>query len=46
MPQGPTGGTGVVGNLLLQLGLLWLGIANDGLDSAWVALSHRARSTA
>jgi hypothetical protein len=47
VPQGPISGPGVVGNLLQQLGLLWLGIANDGLGSAWsvprlVALPYHA----
>jgi hypothetical protein len=37
VPQGPTGGLGVVGNLLQQLWLLWLGVANDvfnGMDTS------------
>jgi hypothetical protein len=51
MPQGPTGGLGVVGKLLQQLGLLWLGIANDDLGSVWsvpypVALPHHTWSAA
>jgi hypothetical protein len=51
VPRGSTGGPGVVGNLLQQLGLLWLGIANDALGSMWsapcpVALPHRVRSVA
>jgi hypothetical protein len=49
--QGPTGDPGVVGNLLQQLGLLWLVIANDGLGSVLsmpcpVALPRHARSAA
>jgi hypothetical protein len=51
VPQDPIGGPGVVENQLHQLGFLWLGIANDGLNSAWrvscpVALPHRAWSVA
>jgi hypothetical protein len=49
--QCPTDDLGVVENLLQQLGLLWLGMANDGLGIAWskpcpVALPHHARSAA
>jgi hypothetical protein len=51
VPQGPTGGAGMVGNLLQQLGLLCLGIANDGLGNTWsapcpVSLPHHARPAA
>jgi hypothetical protein len=49
VPQGSTGDLGVVENLLHQLELLWLGIANEGLDNAWsapypIALLHHTRS--